>query len=660
MHSPLKKLLITTSLFVLFTLIRIAQCNISLAKHYAFRTIALALITLPILPFLPHVVHAAGAVGTGTPTSCTSEALASAVKSGGQVSFNCGADPVTITIPATIKIGRVDVTIDGGGEVTLQGGTTRMFEYATYTGSTAAIFTLQNLTLSNSCVSGTPSPGGIGPDDPNGPVVYSYDASASQDQPPILNLVNVQVSNNGAVMTKFEDAHGGGAIFMRDGYVNVKDSTFTGNTCTNCTGGAIHIMGGALTVKNSTFTDNTSTGEGVYGGGAIFVDSGWEDNFSGDISITDSVFRNNRSPGGGALHYIPYRSTNSLDIDNSSFIGNSSEGGNTGQGGAIFTYNSGKDNGDPVITIRNSLFAENWARGTSGIGLGGALWLVKSEVHISNTTIVKNTASGDTDWNPKGGAIYLDSPTVQADISNSTIAYNHAGATGGGIAVMNGNAKLHNTIIAYNTANAAGQASKFRVNCSVELVDGGNNLEYPPRGERSDDATCLKGKSGTDQRTLPDFRDPKLVALADNGGPTQTMAIPLDSPAIDAGSNCEATDQRGVKRPQGEACDSGAYEAVMALSVNPSFIQAGSTGASVTVYGAGFTSSSEIVIDGQERPTTFVSATELQTTLSNADTAKVGTLTVSVRGVSLPAVELRVIESASTVYLPIVHKGNRP
>jgi len=53
--------------------------------------------------------------------------------------------------------------------------------------------------------------------------------------------------------------------------------------------------------------------------------------------------------------------------------------------------------------------------------------------------------------------------------------------------------------------------------------------------------------------------------LQDNGGPTQTHALLQDSPAIDAGS-CEAaesdieTDQRGVARPQGEACDIGAYE----------------------------------------------------------------------------------------------------
>ena len=53
---------------------------------------------------------------------------------------------------------------------------------------------------------------------------------------------------------------------------------------------------------------------------------------------------------------------------------------------------------------------------------------------------------------------------------------------------------------------------------------------------------------------------PFLLPLADNGGPTQTHALALDSPAIDAGDTSLTTDQRGVARPQGAAADIGAYE----------------------------------------------------------------------------------------------------
>ncbi len=56
--------------------------------------------------------------------------------------------------------------------------------------------------------------------------------------------------------------------------------------------------------------------------------------------------------------------------------------------------------------------------------------------------------------------------------------------------------------------------------------------------------------------------DPKLGALADNGGPTQTMSLLPGSPAIDAGDDatCETADQRGITRPQGPHCDIGAFE----------------------------------------------------------------------------------------------------
>ena len=58
------------------------------------------------------------------------------------------------------------------------------------------------------------------------------------------------------------------------------------------------------------------------------------------------------------------------------------------------------------------------------------------------------------------------------------------------------------------------------------------------------------------------FPDPKLGPLADNGGPTLTMALLPGSPAIDAGNTslAPATDQRGFPRPAGLAADIGAFE----------------------------------------------------------------------------------------------------
>ena len=49
---------------------------------------------------------------------------------------------------------------------------------------------------------------------------------------------------------------------------------------------------------------------------------------------------------------------------------------------------------------------------------------------------------------------------------------------------------------------------------------------------------------------------------ANNGGPTLTMALLADSPAINAGDTAAAppTDQRGFPRPAGLAADIGAFE----------------------------------------------------------------------------------------------------
>jgi hypothetical protein len=58
--------------------------------------------------------------------------------------------------------------------------------------------------------------------------------------------------------------------------------------------------------------------------------------------------------------------------------------------------------------------------------------------------------------------------------------------------------------------------------------------------------------------------NPMLVTpMAPNGGFTPTHLLQAGSPAIDAGSCVVGTDQRGIPRPQGPACDLGAVEIVV-------------------------------------------------------------------------------------------------
>ncbi|RPJ38469.1 MAG: right-handed parallel beta-helix repeat-containing protein, partial [Planctomycetaceae bacterium] len=72
-------------------------------------------------------------------------------------------------------------------------------------------------------------------------------------------------------------------------------------------------------------------------------------------------------------------------------------------------------------------------------------------------------------------------------------------------------------------------------------------------------------ESNLDFPTQQDRRAPNLVldAIADNGGPTLTHALPEGSVAIEnAIDPCPEIDQRGVARPQNSYCDAGAYEYV--------------------------------------------------------------------------------------------------
>jgi hypothetical protein len=94
-------------------------------------------------------------------------------------------------------------------------------------------------------------------------------------------------------------------------------------------------------------------------------------------------------------------------------------------------------------------------------------------------------------------------------------------------------------------------------NGSGSLADLGHNL--------SSDGSCAFTNVGSLNDT-----DPKLGPLAENGGPTLTMALLAGSPAIDAGDTPAAppTDQRGVPRPFGVAADIGAYEYAPQLRIS--------------------------------------------------------------------------------------------
>ncbi|MBX0326804.1 hypothetical protein K2Z83_03795 [Oscillochloris sp. ZM17-4] len=448
----------------------------------------------------------------------------------------------------------------------------------------------------------------------------------------------------------------------------ISGSQFIDNDASNGAGGAIHILQSGLSIEASTFSNNSAIGARPQDGfgGAISIDG--LGGPTGVFSVVGSSFSDNRSyNSGGAIHLNMYDDGNRAEIGQSSFVNNAVVGGARAQGGAI---GGGGTGGNPTISISASLFSGNSVRKTlvsGGVedGSGGALaFPQRARISIVNSSFYRNRANG-TSYNANGGALYVVNNTEQFTVASSTFAENSAGWVGGAISnskVADGpGGRVSNTIFAHNTADNGPNTWDIQQHCSSELQEDGPNLQYPPRltgGNFYNDVTCFVGKSAPEQTGLPAFRDPLLSPLADNGGPTQTLAIGAGSPALNAGSGCPATDQRGVARPQLGGCDIGAFELDLTLSVSPSMIQQGSTNRQISVLGYGFTAASVVQVGGAPRATTFVDGQTLRAELSASDLSMVTTLSVSVSGPGsdLGAASALVVAELSQVYLPLVRK----
>ena len=321
------------------------------------------------------------------------------------------------------------------------------------------------------------------------------------------------IDNNGSLSLEncsllSNSAYDGGGIYNNSTLI-VTNSILSNNTASNW-GGGIRNYEGTLTISNSILSNNDAGR-----GGGLKADAG-------NISVTSSIFSENTAVIGGGIDNTDFAA---LVVLKSSFVGNSA----SGYGGGIHnnTFNNS-------LSVTNSVFSGNSAQRGAGI-------LNSAQLILSNSTFFGNSAS------QLGGGIFNEFSTLT--VNNSTFSENSAYFYGGGI--YNGHSSsstlnLKNSIIAnsisggdcYNNGEGGIAIAK---NSLIELNGTGLNA-------------C-----GTPLITS----DPNLGPLADNGGDTQTMALPPNSPAIDAGDNatCTATDQRGVTRPQGAACDIGAYEA---------------------------------------------------------------------------------------------------
>lgn len=593
----------------------------------------------------------AGTVGSGTPGSCTEAALNTALSGGGSVSFNCGGShTITLTSEKTINS---NTTINGGGQITLSGGgTTRLFALQDGANLTLQNITLQNgksnsdggaiyvdrlstLTLTNSAVNNSVAANGG---------AIALNGWGSSDPGGTLIVTNSSFSGNSSTELALPGGgNGGGALYITGGSTaTVSGSSFSNNTSVN--GGGIHILGANLTVTNSTFTGNIANNTaGGGGGGAIYVDG--TKNFNGTIDISLSTFSNNQSNQlGGAIFSFPEGSGSTL-IDQSLFDGNSATG--AGQGGAIY-HQSATSNG--ALNISNSTFMNNNAHATDGsASSGGALWLLDAPVTITSSTFDGNDATtpialAADDWRRGfGGAIRTSDTTT---IVNSTLVNNTAGFVGGAIA---GPATVRNSIIANNDGD---NPWDIQENCTDELTNAGNNIQYPQKTTGNwNDYECFAGQTAV---------NPQVGTIGDYGGPTPTVPLLAGSPAINAGSSCPATDQRGFAR--NGVCDIGAYEFGGGLLINS--IAPPWSGLDdvhdimVTVNGAGFTPSSVVRWNGANRATTYVSPFVVTAVLPSTDLDTLGSYNITVydsdRSLESDPMSFTVVSELYELFLPVV------
>jgi hypothetical protein len=205
------------------------------------------------------------------------------------------------------------------------------------------------------------------------------------------------------------------------------------------------------------------------------------------------------------------------------------------------------------------------ASGGSGAGLGGALFNHEGFVVVENSTFSGNVAAGGPASAPDplhralglGGAIFNLGGSVE--VRASTFAENEADA----------GSDVYNLALAGEAVSSALHIERSILG-SVYGTNVVNHVSGLSAGAAS---TVLAGANlaavgvtnlaGTLDAGALAVADAGLGELADNGGATPTHAPDAASPAIDAvAAGGEATDQRGIARPQGAAFDLGAVEVV--------------------------------------------------------------------------------------------------
>jgi|GEM_PF-2721184 len=294
--------------------------------------------------------------------------------------------------------------------------------------------------------------------------------------------------------------------------------------------GTIALTAGALTVAGDV--DLTGTGAGD---GGTTIDAGGD---SAAFTVQPGA-----SVGFAALAIANGSSTTTggdvavLQGASARFDGVAISGGSAASGGGIGATQPA------AIAISDSTIAGNRADGTGG-GVYVAGPLGAGRLSIGDSTIADNGAG-------QGGGVYVeDAASLATTLTHVTIAENTALSSGAGLQLDDGagSASVSGSIVADNLLE--GDVASVVGDCGgVALVDGGGNLESG--------SGCGFTRADDRQDADPRFTVPTPV---DGGGSTDVLPIAPGSQAVDIAGACDGPDQRGEPRPQGAACDAGAYE----------------------------------------------------------------------------------------------------
>jgi hypothetical protein len=360
---------------------------------------------------------------------------------------------------------------------------------------------------------------------------------------------------NGSIIGKAPGGNGGD--IYNQGTLQVTGTAMYDSGATNGTG--VYNDGGSLILDRVQMDYNRAFANG----GALYNTNGGQVRIQNGSQISGFPgypYDANQAINGGAIYNTGAGST--LTIDSSHISYNTA----SNSGGAIYN--------DATLKITNSVLAGNTASNAGAIDNEGGTLL------ISNSTVVGNSASSDSGL---GGGIENNHGLMT--ITTSTISGNTLtglGSFGGGV-FNNGPLNIGSTIVAGNQAANGPDISSKGGNLMNSL--GHNLIENP--GE-------LIFNGAGDLANV----DPLLGPLADNGGLTQTLALPDDSPAYQHG-DCSvnatinppapavASDERGQSRKT--TCDIGAFEETFAF--NPNSLANGVVGVlyAQTISGSGGT-----------------------------------------------------------------------